>query len=80
MLGQTKSLNSIFTTQDMMMNTKTQTFENEMKNEKKILFLISLLFFTTTVFAEPIKLTLHHFFVPQDVPQKQMLEPCCKRS
>ena len=25
--------------------------------------------------AEPTKLLLHHFFVPNDVPQKQMLEP-----
>ena len=42
---------------------------------KKILFLISFIFFSSVAFAEPIKLMLHHFFVPQDVPQKQMLEP-----
>ena len=42
---------------------------------KKILLLISFIFFSSVAFAEPIKLMLHHFFVPQDVPQKQMLEP-----
>ena len=42
---------------------------------KKTLLLIALLFFSFTANAEPIKLLLHHFFVPNDVPQKQMLEP-----
>ena len=42
---------------------------------KKILLLISFIFFSSVAFAEPIKLMLHHFFVPEDVPQKQMLEP-----
>jgi TRAP-type C4-dicarboxylate transport system substrate-binding protein len=42
---------------------------------KKTLLLITFIFFSVSVYAEPIKLTLHHFFVPQDVPQKQMLEP-----
>ena len=42
---------------------------------KKILLVISFIFFATTASAEPIKLILHHFFVPNDVPQKQMLEP-----
>ena len=42
---------------------------------KKILLVIAFVFFSTTVSAEPIKLTLHHFFVKEDVPQQQMLEP-----
>ena len=42
---------------------------------KKTLLLLTFIFLAFTVSAEPIKLTLHHFFVPQDVPQKQMLEP-----
>ena len=45
---------------------------------KKTLLLIALLFFSFTISAEPIKLKLHHFFVPNDVPQKEMLEPWAK--
>ena len=45
---------------------------------KKTLLLIALLFFSFTASAEPIKLILHHFFVPNDVPQQQMLEPWAK--
>ena len=42
---------------------------------KKYLILITLIFFSLTAQAQPIKLTLHHFFVKEDVPQQQMLEP-----
>ena len=42
---------------------------------KKYLLLIVFIFFSLTVQAEPIKLILHHFFVSNDVPQKEMLEP-----
>ena len=45
---------------------------------KKLLLVIAFVFFSITVSAEPIKLKLHHFFVPNDVPQKQMLEPWAK--
>ena len=45
---------------------------------KKLLLAISFIFFATTASAEPIKLILHHFFVPNDVPQKEMLEPWAK--
>ena len=45
---------------------------------KKLLLVIAFVFFSTTGSAEPIKLILHHFFVPNDVPQKEMLEPWAK--
>jgi len=45
---------------------------------KKILLLISFIFFSSVASAEPIKLILHHFFVPNDAPQEKMLEPWAK--
>ena len=46
---------------------------------KKLLLAISFIFFSFIASAEPIKLKLHHFFVPQDVPQKLMLEPWARK-
>ena len=42
---------------------------------KKILLLLTCIFFSISVYAEQIKLTLHHFYSPNEPAQTKMLEP-----